>query len=142
MSRHAQENEMDTEAHPEAAQSAPPHVHEGKRVQEEKRSSTQRASDRGSRATKTKPTTQRSGSKQGQVIALLSRKTGVTIAAIMRATGWQKHSVHGFLAGVVKKKLGLGLVSEKTNGDRIYRIQSRKGDKRAATKSSSRKRAG
>jgi hypothetical protein len=45
-----------------------------------------------------------------------------TIAAIVRTTGWQPHSVRGFLAGVIKKKLQLTLTSEKTKSGRIYRI--------------------
>jgi hypothetical protein len=54
---------------------------------------------------------------------MLQSKRGTTVVMMMKATGWQPHSVRGFLAGVVKKKLGLNLVSEKTKAGRVYRIR-------------------
>lgn len=62
-------------------------------------------------------------SKQNACLALLTRPNGATIEDLQSATGWQSHSIRGFLAGAVKKKLGLTLVSSKADGDvRRYRI--------------------
>ena len=61
-------------------------------------------------------------SKHDRVLRLLRSKGGTTIAAVSKVTGWQPHSVRGFFAGVVKKKLGLTLTSNKTRSGRIYRI--------------------
>jgi hypothetical protein len=65
--------------------------------------------------------------KQERVLTLLSQPEGASIAEMMQATGWQQHSVRGFLAGTVKKKLGFPLTSSKPNdGVRRYRIETRR----------------
>jgi len=61
-------------------------------------------------------------SKKDSVIALLRQPEGTTIKAMMKATGWQSHSVRGFLAGTISRKMKLKLQSEKLGGERVYRL--------------------
>jgi hypothetical protein len=74
----------------------------------------------------------RSDTKHARIIAMLRAPVGATIAAIVMATEWQPHSVRGFLAGVVRKKLGLNLVAEQTDKGRVYRIRDGKASSVAA----------
>jgi Protein of unknown function (DUF3489) len=67
-----------------------------------------------------------SATKHDRIIAMLRTSAGATIASLVIATEWQQHSVRGFLAGVIRKKLGLNLVSEKTDKGRVYRIRAGK----------------
>ena len=69
------------------------------------------------------PHSPRNESKQHLCLTLLSRAEGVSIEDLQQATGWQAHSVRGFLSGIVKRKLGLALVSDKADGQpRHFRI--------------------
>jgi Protein of unknown function (DUF3489) len=77
-------------------------------------------------------TTARPDTKHARIIAMLRAPAGATLAAIKTATEWQPHSVRGFLAGVVRKKLGLNLVSEQTDKGRIYRIKDGKASSASA----------
>src|SRR6186997_1346327 len=78
--------------------------------------------------------TERPGSKASQLIALLRSPSGATLDAMMRLTAWQQHSVRGFLAAVVRKKLGLDLSSKTGDGGRVYRIRQRTVTAVASTK--------
>ena len=91
-----------------------------------KKSTSGRATKRASRsttaATKSGENTTAASSKQSRVLAMLRSPAGATIDAIMTETGWRQHSVRGFLAAVVRKRLGLQLQSSKADDVRIYRI--------------------
>jgi Protein of unknown function (DUF3489) len=66
--------------------------------------------------------------KNAQILRLLNRPEGASIEEMIQATEWQQHSVRGFLASTVKKKMGLALTSSKAEGDaRRYRIATRRG---------------
>ena len=79
----------------------------------------------GDKAVKATARGSRKSTKQKTCLDLLSRPEGVSIEELQKATGWQQHSVRGFLAGAVKKKLGLTLLSERPDvGPRRYRISS------------------
>jgi hypothetical protein len=69
--------------------------------------------------------TKRRESKKAHIIAMLRAPGGTTIEAMARAAKWQPHSVRGFLAGVVRKKLGLNLISVAGDSGRVYRIIDR-----------------
>src|SRR5262245_41160073 len=79
-------------------------------------------------------------SKQSRVIAMLQSPAGATIASMMEVTGWQQHSVRGFLAGVVRKRLKLKLGSKKVDGTRVYQITSSNSRKREPSQSRRRSR--
>ena len=113
----------------------------GKKPSQPKRSRTRTSSTTTSGKRSSKPQTQVSGSlngahtpdpkklsdqtKGGRVIKRLQRKTGATVGELMELTGWQAHSVRGFMSGVVRRKYGLPLTSDKKPGqDRRYRIKA------------------
>jgi hypothetical protein len=74
----------------------------------------------------------RPNTKHARIIAMLRTPAGATIASLVTATEWQQHSVRGFLAGVVRKRLGLNLVSEQTDKGRVYHIRDSKASNVAA----------
>ena len=80
--------------------------------------------------------TARRESKKAHIIAMLRVPGGVTIEAMARAANWQPHSVRGFLAGVVRRKLGLNLISAAGDNGRVYRIADRSASCVATAKTS------
>ena len=67
----------------------------------------------------------RRGSTTAKILALLRRPGGASLAQLKKATGWQAHSVRGFLSGALKKKMGLRIDSAKRDGERTYRLASK-----------------
>jgi uncharacterized protein DUF3489 len=67
----------------------------------------------------------RDGSKAAKVLELLKRPEGVSMKELLKATGWQAHSVRGFLSGAIRKKMGLTVTSTKgEEGERTYSVKS------------------
>jgi hypothetical protein len=87
-----------------------------------KRSGAKKTAAVSAKATKASSEGTKPDSKQDRIVALLQRPKGATLDALVKETQWQKHSVRGFLAGTVRKKLKLSLLSEKIDGVRTYRI--------------------
>jgi hypothetical protein len=70
-----------------------------------------------------KPPTQRAGTKQAQIIVMLQRPEGATVAEMVDATSWQSHTVRGSISGALKKKLGLPIAAEKVEGrGTVYKL--------------------
>jgi hypothetical protein len=93
---------------------------------------TQRPKSRAHPAPASSRSAARHATKHDRIIAMLRTSSGATIASLVTATDWQRHSVRGYLAGVVRKKLGLNLVSERTDTGRVYRIKDSKASSAAA----------
>ena len=101
-----------------------------------KRSSSNKAAAPTAKATKASSGRPSPDTKQDRVVALLRQPRGATLDILVKATGWQKHSVRGFLAGTVRKKLKLPLISEKVDGIRTYRIGASRAVKAASKRRS------
>ena len=105
----------------------------GARLSLAKRSGTKKVAVVSGKAPKAPSDRAKSHSKQDRIVALLQRPKGATLEALANETQWQKHSVRGFLAGTVRKKLKLSLPSEKIEGIRTYRIGTGKAAKSKKT---------
>ncbi len=109
----------------EMSAEAKPSVHASRA----RRRGVKRAAGASVTATKVSSNRIRPDSKQDRIVVLLQRPEGATLDVLVKETGWQKHSVRGFLAGTVRKKLKLPLLSEKIGGVRTYRIDTTKSAK-------------
>ena len=98
-----------------------------------KRSGAKKTAAVSAKATKASSDRVKPDSKQDRIVALLRRPEGANLDVLVTETGWQKHSVRGFLAGTVRKKLKLPLLSEKIDGVRNYRIGTAKAAKTKKT---------
>ena len=95
----------------------PPTAGAGRRQVAPKKANTRNKANR-----RTRPAG-RQNTQTAKVIALLQQPEGATLQTIRRATGWQTHSVRGFISGQLKKKLGLKVRSSQRDGERVYSIK-------------------
>jgi hypothetical protein len=105
----------------------------GERPSRAKRAAPKKAAAVSAKAAKASSDQVKPDSKQARIVALLQRPEGATLDVLVKETQWQKHSLRGFLAGTVRKKLKLPLLSENIDGVRIYRIGTAKAAKTKKT---------
>lgn len=105
-----------------AASDATTKAKSGKRPARAKRAGAKKTAAVSAKATKELADQHKPDSQQDKIVALLQRPRGAALDDLVKETGWQKHSVRGFLAGTVRKKLKLKLMSKKIDGVRTYRI--------------------
>jgi hypothetical protein len=126
-------SDKDATAHPGEVAIADVATEEVERPNRAKRSSRQKTAAVSAKAPKAPSDRAKPNSKQDRIVALLQRPNGATLDVLVKETQWQKHSVRGFLAGTVRKKLKLPLLSEKIDGVRTYRIGRSKAAKSKKT---------
>jgi Protein of unknown function (DUF3489) len=119
-----------------ATANTPAETKSSERPDRAKRSSSKKAAAPTAKATKASSGRPSPDTKQDRVVALLQQPGGAALDVLVNATGWQKHSVRGFLAGTVRKKLKLALISEKIDGIRTYRIGASRAVKAASKRRS------
>jgi hypothetical protein len=108
-------------AHPGAGEAKASRPHKAKTAKR----TAHRAKPKNGGARKAKPVAVRRGSKTAKILALLKRPGGASLTQLRKATGWQAHSVRGFLSGALKKKMGLRIDSAKAaDGERTYSVAS------------------
>ena len=129
----ASDNDAAADPNVVAAADAYTEAKSGERPSRAKRSAAKKTAAVSAKATEASSDRSKSDSKQDKIVALLQRPEGATLDVLVKETQWQKHSVRGFLAGTVRKKLKLPLLSEKVDGVRTYRIGTGKAAKSKRT---------
>jgi Protein of unknown function (DUF3489) len=135
----APDNNAATDSNEVAATAVSRQAKSSERPGRAKRSGARKTAAVSAKATKASSDRAKPDSKQDKIVTLLQRPKGATLEALVKETQWQKHSVRGFLAGTVRKKLKLPLLSEKIDGVRTYRIgtgKAAKGKKISAARKS------